>query len=176
VSNKAMQSPSTSTTIYHLEMCDPKAFCAKAWPSGFEVGIVVPPNPGLNRRFYRAVGSQWGWNERLKWSEDDWHHYVHRDALRTWVGQLHGQSVGYFELESQDDGNIEIAYFGLLPEFIGRGMGGALLSAATERAWDATDTRRVWVHTCTRDHKHALDNYRKRGFEVFKTEHKQEQV
>jgi GNAT superfamily N-acetyltransferase len=171
-----MQTPSTPTTVYHLEMYDPRAFCPKAGPPGFEVAIVAPPKPELNRRFYCDVGSQWEWNDRLPWSEDDWHRYVHRDALRTWVGQLHGQSVGYFELETQDDGNIEIAYFGLLPEFIGRGIGGALLSAAIQRAWDAPDTRRVWAHTCTHDHKHALDNYRKRGFDVFKTECKRMQV
>ena len=163
-------------TIYHLEMCDREAFRPKAAPLGFEVAMVAPPNLELNRRFYCDVGSQWAWTDRLTWSEDDWHHYVHRDALRTWVGQLHDKSVGYFELESQDDSNIEIAYFGLLPEFIGRGMGGPLLSAAIECAWDVPDTQRVWVHTCTLDHKHALDNYRKRGFEIFKTEHEHEQA
>ena len=107
----------------------------------------------------------------MHWPEEKWHRYVHRDSLGTWVGRWDGQLAGYFELESQDEGNLEIAYFGLLPEFIGRGLGGPLLSAAVERAWDVPETQRVWVHTCTEDHKHALDNYRKRGFEIFKTEH-----
>ena len=88
----------------------------------------------------------------------------------TYVAHFDGQEVGYFELESQKGGDVEIVYFGLLPDFIGRGLGGALLSAAVERAWEITDTRRVWVHTCTEDHKHALDNYRQRGFILFKTE------
>jgi GNAT superfamily N-acetyltransferase len=78
--------------------------------------------------------------------------------------------VGYFELESQAGGNVEISYFGLLPESIGKGLGGALLSAAVEGAWKLPDTRRVWVHTCTHDHEHALANYLKRGFRIFKTE------
>ena len=155
-------------------MRDPNAFSPKSIPPGFEVAIVTPPKPNLNRRFYREVGSQWKWTDRLSWSEDDWHRYVQRETLRTFVGKLFGESVGYFELESQDDGNLEIAYFGLLPEFIGRGMGGPLLSAAIESAWDVPGTQRVWVHTCTLDHKHALDNYRKRGFSVFKTEREQE--
>jgi GNAT superfamily N-acetyltransferase len=166
-----MPTPPSSTTIYHLEMRDPKAFSPKAGPPDFEVAMVAPPNPELNRRCYRDVGSQWKWTDRLTWTEDEWRHYVHRDAVRTWVGQLHGQAVGYFELESQDGGNIEIVYFGLLPEFIGQGLGGPLLSAAIQHAWDTPGTRRVWVHTCTFDHVHALDNYRKRGFDVFKTEH-----
>jgi GNAT superfamily N-acetyltransferase len=157
-------------------MCDPKAFCPKAGPPGFVVDIVAPPEPELNRRFYCTVGSLWEWTDRLKWSEDDWHRYVHRDALRTWVGQLHGRTAGYFELESQNEGNTEIASLGLLPEFIGQGIGGALLSTAIQCAWVVPGTRRVWVHTCTRDHKHALDNYRKRGFKVFRTEHTQSQA
>ena len=83
---------------------------------------------------------------------------------------MDGETVGFFELETQDAGNVEIAYFGLLPEFIGQGLGGPLLTATIERAWQLPNTRRVWVHTCTKDHKHAIDNYRNRGFEVFKTE------
>ena len=152
------------------------AFSPKAGLPDFEVTMVAPPNPELNRRCYCDVGSQWKWTDRLTWTEDGWRRYVQRDALRTWVGQLHGQSVGYIELESQDGGNIEIAYFGLLPEFIGQGLGGALLSVAIQHAWDTPGTRRVWVHTCTSDHKHALDNYRKRGFDVFRMKHEQRQV
>ncbi len=165
-----MHLPSTTKLVYHLQMRDKKWFRPKAGPPGFEVTQVVPPDPALNRRFYGDVGSQWEWTDRLPWSEDDWRRYVHRAALRTWVGQWHGQWVGYFELESQDDGDVEIVYFGLLPRFIGRGLGGPLLSGAVQRAWDTPGTRRVWVHTCTRDHRHALDNYRQRGFEVFRTE------
>ncbi len=147
------------------------AFCPKAAPSQFEVTAVEPADPELNRNFYRMVGSSWNWTDRLKWSDEDWRRYVHRDALTTWLGRTDGEPVGYFELESQDEGNVEIVYFGLLPEFIGRGLGGPLLSAAVECAWNLPGTRRVWVHTCTDDHQHALDNYRKRGFEAFKTEH-----
>jgi len=170
ISPRPMKPTTTSTTTYHLEMRDPKAFIPKAPPSDFEVAIVAPPNPELNRQFYREVGSQWEWTDRLTWTTDDWRSYVQRDSLKTWVGTLHGQSIGYFELELQEGGNIEIVYFGVLPEFIGRGLGGTFLSAAVQSAWDTPGTQRVWVHTCTLDHVHALDNYRKRGFEIFKTE------
>lgn len=166
-----MQSPASRVTIFHLEMLDRNAFRPKASPAGFEVVKVAPADPELNRRFYRDVGGSWNWTDKLVWSADDWRRYVCRDALTTWVGRLGDEPVGYFELESQPEGNVEIAYFGLLPPFIGRGLGGAFLSAAIERAWELPGMRRVWVHTCTDDHQHALDNYRKRGFEVFKTEH-----
>jgi len=165
-----MQAPSRSITVYYLEMLDRNSFRPKTPPAGFDVEMLSPPEFEVNRRFYRMVGSSWNWTDRLTWSDDDWRRYVHRDALRTWVGRVGGESVGYFELESQDGGDVQIAYFGLVPEFIGRGFGGPLLSAAIEHAWGLPGTRRVWVHTCTDDHKHALDNYRKRGFEVYKTE------
>ena len=170
-----MQTSSTSTTIFHLEMVDRNAFCPKAAPPDFRVALVAPADPDLNRKLYQMVGASWNWTDRLKWSDNDWQRYVHRDALTSWVGRIGDQPAGYFELECQQGGDVEIAYFGLLPEFIGRGLGGPLLSAAIERAWNVPDTQRVWVHTCTEDHKHALDNYRKRGFEVFKTEHIQKQ-
>jgi GNAT superfamily N-acetyltransferase len=157
-----------SATIFSLEMLDRDAFCPKVAPPGFEVTMVDPADPEVNRQFYCLVGALWKWTDRLKWSSDDWQRYVHRDSLRTWIGRVGDQSVGYFELESQRDGNVEIAYFGLLPDFIGRGFGGPLLSVAIDRAWNLPDTRRLWVHTCTDDHKHALENYRRRGFSVFR--------
>ena len=166
-----MTEPRTSSIIvYHLEMCDPKALRPKTAPVGFKVSMVMPPTAALNRRMYQSVGREWDWTERSRWSEDAWQRYVWRANLETWIGRLDGQIAGYFELESQDAGNVEIAYFGLLPDFIGRGLGGPLLTAAVGRAWQMPQTRRLWVHTCSRDHPHALDNYRGRGLKVFKTE------
>jgi GNAT superfamily N-acetyltransferase len=159
-----------ATMVYHLEMRDGTAFRPKAACEGFEVSMVAPPMAELNRRMYEAVGGPWGWTDRLEWSDEKWYWYVDCPTLETWVGRLQGESAGYFELERQDGGDVEIAYFGLLPEFIGRGLGGQLLSAAVERAWQLPGTRRVWVHTCTKDHEHALDNYLQRGFELFKSE------
>ena len=166
-----MQAQPTSTTTFYLEMCDRAAFRPKPAPAGFRTELLVPPRPELNRRFYRDVGAQWNWTDRVGWSDEAWRRYVHRDALRTGVGRFDGRSIGYFELETQHQGDVEICYFGLLPEFIGQGLGGVSLSAAVQLAWDAPETRRVWLHTCTHDHKHALANYQKRGFAVFKTEH-----
>ena len=166
----AMQSLSTLTTLHYLQMCDPRALRAKPAPSGFEVTIVTPPAAELNRHMYRTVGKPWQWTDRLPWTGEEWNRYVNRPELETCIGRFQGETAGYFELETQDEGNVEIAYFGLLPEFIGRGLGGPLLTAAAERAWQMPQTRRVWVHTCSKDHENALDTYRERGFTVFKTE------
>lgn len=165
-----MPSEAATTTIYHLEMLDRGAFRPKPAPPRFGVSKVSPADPALNRSYYARVGAPWRWTARLAWSDERWRRYVLRDALGTWIGRAGDDPVGYFELESQAGGDVELAYFGLLPEFIGRGLGGPLLSAAVERAWRLPGTRRLWVHTCTDDHAHALDNYLGRGFELFKTE------
>lgn len=164
-----MARPSVTTT-YYLEMVDPRELSPKESPEGFAVSRVWPPAPELNRQFYVAVGRDWSWTDRLNWSIDDWNQYARRVALQTWIGYFDGQPAGYFELESQPHGNVEIAYFGLLPDFIGHGLGGALLTAAVECAWSTPNTRRVWLHTCNEDHQHALNNYRSRGFRLYKTE------
>lgn len=166
----AMNTPHSLTTVRYLEMRDPQALQRRAGPAGFEVSMVSPPQVKLNQQFYQSVGQPWEWTDRLDWTESVWHRYVHRAALETWLGKLNGQTVGYFELETQSGGDVEIAYFGLLSDFIGQGLGGPLLTAAVERAWQLPETRRLWVHTCSKDHQHALDNYCKRGFVVYKQE------
>jgi GNAT superfamily N-acetyltransferase len=156
--------------IFHLEMRERQALVPKQHSTDFNIAPVVPADPSLNQQLYRDVGSSWQWTDRLSWDEPQWSDYVARKCLTTWIGYWKGKRAGYFELESQNDGNVEIMYFGLLPEFIGMGLGGILLTAAVECAWREPHTTRVWVHTCSNDHKLALANYLKRGFQLFKTE------
>jgi GNAT superfamily N-acetyltransferase len=159
-----------ASTIYHLEMKDRRKFLPKVVPEGFSVSQVLAPEPLWNARLYREVGGGWQWTDRLSWSEEEWERYAARNVLETWRAEYLGEEAGYFELEKQDGGNVEILYFGLLPTMIGKGLGSAMLSLAIERAWAIPGTKRVWVHTCSEDHEHALANYRKRGFEVFQVE------
>jgi GNAT superfamily N-acetyltransferase len=160
----------TLVTTWHLEMTEPDAL-RPARPDGgdFVVRQVGEPLPELNRFLYAAVGHAWHWVDRLEWPYDRWRAYVERPELETWVGYRHGTPAGYFELEAQGEGNVELAYFGLLPRFTGQKLGGPLLTSAVERAW-ARGARRVWVHTCSLDHPAALANYQARGFTVFKEE------
>ncbi len=127
------------------------------------------PLPEWNRFFYVAVGRPWQWTDRLPWPREKWLAWIDRPELETWVAYHRGTPVGYFELERQADANVEVAYFGLLPQFTGRGFGGALLNRVIQRAWQ-DGTRRVWLHTCTLDHPAALGNYLARGFRQFKEE------
>ena len=82
---------------------------------------------------------------------------------------VRGAPAGYFELRRDDEADVEIAYFGLLHQFLGRGLGAHLLTEAVERAW-AIGATRVWLHTCSLDHPAALPNYVKRGFTAYRTE------
>jgi GNAT superfamily N-acetyltransferase len=121
------------------------------------------------RYLYREVGRFYHWIDRLPWTDDEIRAHLARPEITLWVMYPEAAPAGYFELERHDDGSVEIAYFGLLQEFLGRGLGKHLLSAAVAQAW--TDgANRVWLHTCTLDDPAALPNYLKRGFEPFKKE------
>ena len=121
----------------------------------------------LNRSLYLSVGEAWAWNDKRRWSDERWRAYTDTGALRTFVGEYDSEIAGYFELHREHE-DVEIAYFGLLPNFIGRGFGGALLTSAIDEAW-RWNASRVWVHTCTHDHPAALQNYEARGMRVYKT-------
>jgi GNAT superfamily N-acetyltransferase len=135
--------------------------------SHFAVREASVPQWQVNRFLYLYVGQQWDWNDKRTWSNERWRNYVESPALRTFLGFHHGSIAGYYELHQQER-NVEIAYFGLAPEFIGRGLGGPLLTSAIEEAW-RWDAARVWVHTCTLDHPAALRNYEARGMRIYST-------
>jgi len=122
----------------------------------------------FNRFLYEFIGANWAWRDKLTWSDEQWRSYVEDERLQTFVAYYDGSVAGYFELSVCDD-EVEIAYFGLAPSFVGKGLGGALLTRALEEAW-RTKPKRVWVHTCTLDHPFALKNYEDRGMVVYKTE------
>jgi GNAT superfamily N-acetyltransferase len=160
----------TSVTTFYLEMTDPTALRPKCSPrSDVAVVRIQPALPELNRFFYTAVGGDWHWTCRLPWSHQQWFDYLNRTELETWMLTVQGVPAGYFELENQTGPDVEIVYFGLLPSFVGAGLGGHLLTAAIERGWNM-GARRVWVHTCTLDHAQALANYQARGMRLYKEE------
>jgi GNAT superfamily N-acetyltransferase len=123
----------------------------------------------LFRSLYVEVGRNYHWIDRLPWSDPKIADHLRQPEISLWLMTYDGETAGYFELRKCEDGSIEIAYFGLMPQFIGRGLGKHLLTCATEQAW-ANGANRVWLHTCTLDDPAAMPNYLKRGFRQFKTE------
>ena len=170
MSDRAMGGQEESYTVFHLEMTDPGALSAKPLPAGLRVEECEVPQHQLNRFLYQLVGKDWGWQDLDAWTDAQWQELVARDDLRTWVAHCQGAIAGYYELMRPDGRETEIRYFGLAPQFIGRGFGGPLLSHAIDSAWGWQGTRRVWVHTCTLDHPSALRNYQARGLRIFKQE------
>jgi GNAT superfamily N-acetyltransferase len=125
--------------------------------------------PSFWRYLYTEVGRAYHWIDRLPWSDEVIREYLTDPAVSLYLMSVSGAPAGYFELRRGSDGGVEIAYFGLLPEFTGRGLGGFMLTEAVRLAW-ASAPSRVWLHTNTMDHPAALPNYLKRGFTIFHTE------
>jgi GNAT superfamily N-acetyltransferase len=125
--------------------------------------------PADYRRVYAAVGRPWHWHDRDAWSDETLAAHLARPEVSVWECLVDDESAGYFELLRCADGSVEIAYFGLLESFIGRGIGKAMLTCAAQEAWALRPTR-VWLHTCTLDSPHALPNYLARGFIPFRHE------
>lgn len=160
----------TQVTKYYLEMRDPTWLRPSLCPAeNIEVKQVEVPCPEFSRFFYTAVGGDWFWIDRLPWTYDQWWAYLDRSEVETWMALVSGTPAGYFELESQSGSQVEVAYFGLLPQFIGHGLGSYLLTVAVERAWQMGASR-VQLDTCTLDHPNALGNYQRRGFQIYKEE------
>tara|TARA_B100001996_G_scaffold307615_1_gene249042 strand:+ start:228 stop:740 length:513 start_codon:yes stop_codon:yes gene_type:complete len=124
----------------------------------------------LNRFFYKEIGKKHRWTDRLSWTEKNWIKYVNNSNIKTYVLKEDQNLVGYFEqIFHNEKKDCEIAYFGILEEFIGKKYGGYLLSEAIKESFNL-GVKRVWVHTCSLDHKNALNNYRSRGMKIFKSE------
>ena len=154
----------------YLELNSPNALKAAA-PFGPGARVVRrdPCSIADYRRLYRAVGGPWHWRDRLAWDDETLLAHLTSPDIFIWELLVDDESAGYFELRRSGDSEIELAYFGLVPSFIGRGLGGALLTQAVAEAW-TLGARRVWLHTCTLDSAHALPNYRARGFREYRTE------
>lgn len=115
------------------------------------------------------------------WTETQWRERLAVPGVMSWLAYVENEVAGFLEFEAQTQGNVEIVSFGLVPEFIGKGYGGHILTIAAQEAWNAhpideLPVQRVWLHTSTRDHPAALPNYQKRGFCVFHTEDRQREV
>ena len=147
-------------------------------PDALRPGTVLPDNARIvrhapdqiadNRRLYREVGERWHWRDRLAWDDETLRAHLASPNIAVFELLVDGESAGFFELRRGAD-DVEIAYFGLVPRFIGRGLGGAMLTAAVGEAW-RFGVSRVWLHTCTLDSPHALPNYKARGFVPYRTE------
>ena len=155
-------------TTWYLEMTDPAQLRPARPAAELEIRRLEPPDPELSRRLYAEVGGPWHWTDRLEWDAERWRAHVERPEVETWLPRLDVEPIGYAELVREGD-VVELASFGLLPGYAGRGFGGALLTAVTRDAWERGATR-VWLHTCSLDSEAALPGYERRGFRLYHEE------
>ena len=138
--------------------------------NGFSFEKVEPENFKINKFFYKNVGKKHHWVDRLVWTDKNWIDYTTDNKVKTFIVKKYDELVGYFELIYHEEQNeVEIAYLGLLEEYHNKKIGSFLLSTAIKNAF-LEKPQRVWVHTCSLDHKNALKNYIARGMKIFKKE------
>ncbi len=154
---------------YYFEITSIKNLKGKNKPSDkIFLELLDNKNFELNKFFYKQIGKKHQWIDRLVWQDKDWIKHVSNENLKTYILKEDEDLVGFFELIF-DKNECEIAYFGILEEYIGKSLGGYLLSEAIKIAFEKK-MKRIWVHTCSLDHPNAFLNYKARGMKIFKTE------
>ena len=138
--------------------------------SEYQIKLIDPPDFQLNRFFYKEIGKNHSWIDRLVWTEKQWVEFTKNKNVKTFVLTNKDDLAGYFELIFHHDKNeTEIAYLGVLEEYQNKKLGSYLLSTAIKKSF-LYNPSRVWVHTCSLDHRNALSNYLSRGMKIFKKE------
>ncbi len=152
----------------YLEMTSAVDF-APAYIGAGDIEIVrmEMPDLGFYKFLYQSVGEEWAWRDRLQIGNAELRRILASPNTQVYVMYVSGSPGGYVELFRHKDDSVEIVYFGLRRDYMGRGLGKHLLSYGVARAWDM-GARRVWLHTCNLDGPHALANYQKRGFRIYK--------
>jgi GNAT superfamily N-acetyltransferase len=166
-----MNAAATRVRRVYLELGGPDQFREPPRRADTTLERLDRSDTGRYRALYSEVGGDWNWIDRREWSDERIAAHLGREEISVWMLRLpvEGATTGYFELESHGPGDVEIAYLGLRPAYIGQRLGGELLARAVETAWEL-GARRVWLHTCSLDSPHALPNYRARGFREFREE------
>lgn len=164
------------STVTYLEMTSVDEVVPARLPEEpLEIRRVEEISPEFSRFLYASVGGDWHWTEKLSWTWARWVEHLSRPGFETWVAWVGGTPAGYIALKA-DGTEVEVENFGLLPGFIGRGIGGHLLTAGLLHAWTMPDRHpelepvtRVWLHTNTLDGPYALANYEARGLRRYES-------
>ena len=136
----------------------------------YSLNQVIPNDFQLNKFFYKQIGKNYQWVDRLIWTDKNWIEYVSSPNLFTFVLKNNDDIAGFFELMYHKDKlETEIVFFGLLKKYFGKKLGGYMLSEAIKKSF-SFNVKRVWAHTCSLDHKNALKNYLSRGMKIYNME------
>jgi len=167
--------PSVEVRTYYLEMLAPNGRTVAPPRDGLAVVRAVRPTVAYYRFFYDVVGEPWNWRSRRQLSDEVIAAIIHDSLVEMHVLYVEGVPAGFAELDRRTEGETQLVQFGLLPDFIGHGLGKYFLQWTIDQAW-STQPKRLWLHTCTLDHPAALPNYLKSGFAVYKEETGQTEI
>ena len=149
----------------YLEMTSPRELQTSAPLDHLEIKQTDRPAVDAYRSWYAMVGDDWNWVDRKLMSDQQLETIIHDPLVEIYLLQVDQQTAGYVELDRREQNQIEIAYFGLAKEFIGKGLGRYFLDWTLNKAW-SYKPQRVWLHTCELDHPAALARYQQAGFKV----------
>ena len=158
---------SVDVTVYSLEMLACSQRSVPAPRDGLTVIHVQSPTVPYYRSLYNAVGGDYHWLGRRRMPDETLAAILGDSLNEVHVLQVDGAPAGFAELDRREPPEIELVQFGLLPDYIGQGLGKWFLQWAVDKAW-SHEPKRLWLHTCTLDHPAALPNYKKAGFKEFK--------
>lgn len=140
------------------------------FPSNVQISLEDKKDININKFFYRQVGRDHFWRDRLLWSDKEWMNYINNQNLETGIMKINNEFVGFYEQEFHEDKNeMELIQMGILKEHQGKKFGSCLLKYIIQNAFNK-NIQRLWVHTCSLDHKHALNNYLSKGLQIFREE------
>jgi GNAT superfamily N-acetyltransferase len=165
------KAPAMAETVYYLEMLSQPQRVLPPPRDGLSVVHAAQPTVAYYRFLYDTVGGPWQWRSRKRLSDEELARLLADPLDEVHVLHVAGVPAGFAELDRRTEGEIELVQFGLMPEFIGQGLGKYFLQWTVDRAW-SYGPRRLWLHTCTFDHPNALPNYLNAGFRLYKQETK----
>jgi len=156
---------------YFLELNSNKLKINKFNPKdSYEIVRDTKKNFEINKFFYKQIGIDHYWRDRLVWSDKEWEKYVAKENFETWIMKKNDELVGFYEQEFHPSTKeVELINMGILKEYRGKKLGSLLLKHSIKVA-TSKNPNRMWVHTCSLDHAHALKNYESKGFKIFKEE------
>ncbi len=167
VSSGEHKSSDETIWVRYLEMYTPAAEPAEAPMADLDLELHAEPDIDAYRRLYRKVGDPWQWQARRRLGHQELQEVIDHPANDLWIVTVAGKAEGFAELDYRKPTEVEIVYFGLTMDWVGRGLGSWLMLSVLERAW-SRPVSRVWLHTCELDHPGAVGFYRRCGFSIFR--------
>lgn len=158
--------------VNFLEMAERPTYPRPHLPGGPVSALIAAEAPPAwwFLALYDAVGAEYEWTDQHARPRAELEAFLRDPAVGLYTLMRAGWPHGFFVLDASRRGTCDLAYFGLAPEAIGKGLGRFLIETAAHMAWDRPGVGRVTVNTNSLDHPRALPLYQKAGFAPIRRE------